>query len=80
MGEPNGSSVLVCASLLECTEVVDMLVKNNAGTRKNNVDGEKLLHLAAYGDSQEIFSACMFEKAGIEARNENGLTPLLVAS
>nr|XP_055187923.1 ankyrin repeat domain-containing protein 26-like [Nyctereutes procyonoides] len=66
---------------VQCQEeaCVDILLKKGADPNAKDFKGNTALHYAAFEGNISIAQKLLFNKGDIEAKNKDGLTPLLVA-
>jgi hypothetical protein len=78
-----GSTLLHTLCCLNLDSAVKLLIQDNDSTRlleETDKSGNTALHSAARWNAKEAMSALLDAKADTEAKNENGATPLELAS
>ena len=67
------------ANLTQKSAVVDMLIMKGADLNAVDTSGNSVLHCAAYIGSGSLIKDLLNAGANLNAKNENGVTPLLKA-
>ncbi|XP_045135412.1 E3 ubiquitin-protein ligase MIB1-like isoform X2 [Portunus trituberculatus] len=74
-----GHTALQAASQNGHLEVIHILLRNNAHVEKEDKDGDRAIHHAAYGDEPAVVQLLAEDGADLNARSKRRQTPLHVA-